>query len=197
MPHDHHHPHGYKFNPHMLERLRDPERLRFMDPEAVWGVLAMQPGGTLVDVGAGLGFYAIPFARKLGSGTVYACDQSAEMLEHLRGEIAREGAANVTPVQTEEVKIPLPDGVADRVLMSNLHHELDHPQESLAECRRLLKAGGKIVIVDWKPEPTPKGPPAEVRIPPATVQAQLASAGFREIAEHALLPYHYVISAVA
>jgi ubiquinone/menaquinone biosynthesis C-methylase UbiE len=194
---EHKHHHGHKFNPANLDRLRDPERLRYTNPEAIWPLIATHPVTTLVDVGAGLGFFAIPFARKMPGGRVYACDTSAEMLEHLQAALAAHNVPNVTPVRSEEVRIPLEDHGADVVFMANLHHELDHPLESLAECLRLLKPGGTIAIIDWKPEPTPMGPPAEVRIPPETVRGQLTAAGFQGITSHPLLRYHYFLTATA
>jgi ubiquinone/menaquinone biosynthesis C-methylase UbiE len=119
------------------------------------------------------------------------------MLEHLKGALAAQKVANVTPLRCEEVRVPLEDHLADVVFMANLHHELDHPQESLAECRRLLKPGGTLAIIDWKPEPTPTGPPVEVRIPPETVRGQLTVAGFHRIASHPILPDHYFLTATA
>ncbi len=194
---EHKHHHGHKFNPAHLDRLRDPERLRYMNPEAIWPILAVRPLTTLVDIGAGLGFFAIPFARHIPSGRVYACDNSPEMLEHLRAALAEAHVANVTALRSEEVRVPLEDHAADVVFMANLHHELDHPEESLAECRRLLKPGGLVAIIDWKAEPTPMGPPVAVRVALDTVRGQLTQAGFHDLASHPLLPYHYFLTATA
>ena len=197
--HGHSHRHGpgsgHKFDISALERLRDPERLEWLKPEAVWERLA--PPGTrcLIDLGVGIGFYAIPFARKMPEGTLYGADLNPEMLTYLRAAIEQEGVDNIVPVLTGEVEVPLVDGVADALLMSNLHHELDFRDRTLAECHRLLRPGGRIGIVDWKPEETPKGPPVEVRIPESQVREELTAAGFSQIAAHALLPYHYFLTA--
>jgi SAM-dependent methyltransferase len=194
----HGHKHAaHKFHPAHVERLRDPERRQFNDPEAVWAVIAAAPTGVLVDIGAGVGWFAIPFARKMPGGTVYACDLSAEMMAHLAAAIAAEGVPNVKPVRVAEVAVPLAAGVADVVFMANLHHELEHPAQSLAEARRLLKPGGRIAIIDWKPEPTPMGPPVAARVAPAAVKAQLEAAGFRGVTAHPLLPYHYFFTGLA
>ncbi len=42
---------------------------------------------------------------------------------------------------------------------------------------------------------TEKGPPLHVRIPPAQVRAELEAAGFRDVAEHAIMPEHYCLTA--
>ncbi len=186
--------HGHKFNVAKLDRLRDPERLSYLNPDKIWQAIGGADLRTVVDIGAGIGFFAIPFARKIPEGTVYACDLSEEMVGHLKLAIAAEEAANVTPVKTEEVRVPLADGIADLVFMINLHHELDRPADSLAECRRLLRGGGKVAIMDWKPQQTPSGPPIHVRIAPDTVEAQLRAAGFEQVTSHDLLPHHYAIA---
>lgn len=186
---------GHKFHLSNLHKLKDPERLKTQDPEQLWQLFAGLDVGTVVDIGAGLGFFAIPFSRHIPQGRVYACDISGEMLGYLREAITAEGVVNVEPLHMQEVAVPLPDGVGDALFMANLHHELDHPQDSMEESFRLLRPGGRIAIMDWKTEETPKGPPAHVRISPMTVRAQLEAAGFTAIREHDLLPYHYVITA--
>ena len=191
MAHGHSHGHkGFKFDVANLEKLRDPERLRYLNPDAIWAVVGRGNPRVLVEIGVGIGYFAIAFARKMPEGIVFGCDVSAEMLGHLREALRAEGVANVTPVQSGEVKVPLADQIADLVLMANLHHELDDPEGSLDECRRLLRPGGLLAVIDWKPEETPTGPPVAVRIPPERIRAQMEAAGFQAVAEHAILPYH-------
>lgn len=187
--------HGHKFNVSKVERLRDPERRTYLNPDMIWDAVATGEIATIVDIGAGIGFFAIPYACRIPHGRVYACDLEPEMIGHLEAEIASAGVSNVTAVLTEEVRVPLDDGIADVVLMVNLHHELDHPERSLAECRRLLRPRGRLAVVDWKPEETPSGPPVHVRITPQAVLEQLAAAGFQHAVAHSLLPYHYLITA--
>jgi len=207
MEHDHHHHettgggtgHGHKFDPSRLERLRDPVRLEKQNPDAIWKILVDGlEVRTLVDLGAGIGFYAIPFARRLAAvgGKVYAGDVNPEMLEYLRTAVREAGVGNVEPMKTGEVEVPLPDGCADAVLMVNLHHELDHRARTLAECRRLLRPGGRILLVDWARIATEKGPPLAVRFAPADVRGELEAAGFEAVVEHAVLPEHWCVSGI-
>ncbi|MEE8395450.1 MAG: class I SAM-dependent methyltransferase [bacterium] len=186
--------HGHKFDVTKLERLKNPDRLATQNPETIWNVVAGEGVATVVDIGAGLGFFAIPFSRKIPHGKVYACDLSAEMLKHLGEEISAAGADNVVAVKTEEVAVPLDDGTADLVLMANLHHELHHPERTLLECLRLLAPGGRLAVIDWKPVETPSGPPLKVRVNPETLGDQLRAAGFADVVSHPVLPHHYVIT---
>jgi ubiquinone/menaquinone biosynthesis C-methylase UbiE len=77
--------------------------------------------------------------------------------------------------------------------MINLHHELEQPQKILDEARRLLTKGGKLLIIDWKKEETPEGPPIEIRVTEETIESQMLSAGFRDIVKYAVLPYHHFL----
>lgn len=198
--HKHHHHHGHKFDPAKLDKLRDPERAIYQNPDKLWEVLSAPPVASppqgVVDVGTGIGFFAIPFARKIPGGIVYATDIVPEMLEHLGKALQAEGVSNVKPVLSEEVKIPLEDGCADIVFMVNLQHEFDDPEGSLRECLRMLKPNGRIGVIDWKPEETPTGPPVHVRVPADKVEAMLNTVGFGEVTDHPILPYHYFLTAL-
>jgi predicted methyltransferase len=79
--------------------------------------------------------------------------------------------------------------------MINLHHHLESRPGTLAECRRLLKPGGCLLVVDWKPGETEHGPPLEFRVPPAAVRTELEAAGFSAVAEHAIMPEHWCLTA--
>ena len=184
---------GYKFDPSRLEKLRDPERLKTQNPDAIWNVLAESPIHTLVDLGVGIGFFAIPFARKIPEGKIYGCDINPDMLEYLRAAMKQEQVGNIEPVLSGEVEVPLPDATADVVLMVNLHHELDFRDRTLEECWRLLVDGGRVAVIDWKPMETEKGPPLHVRISPSQVGEEMLAAGFVEVVEHNLFPQHYMV----
>ena len=66
MAHGHSHGHkGFKFDVSNLEKLRDPERLRYLNPDAIWRVIVREPPRVLVEIGVGIGYFAIAFARKM------------------------------------------------------------------------------------------------------------------------------------
>jgi ubiquinone/menaquinone biosynthesis C-methylase UbiE len=60
----------------------------------------------------------------------------------------------------------------------------------IKESLRLLKDGGKLMIIDWKKEETPEGPPLAIRVTEKTIERQMLACGFTKIEKHAVLPYH-------
>ena len=184
-----------KFDPKSFKKLKKPERKQNENPELIWENMGLKADSTFIDIGCGVGFAAMPFAEKMPEGLVYACDISAEMLENLKKEIIEAGVKNVAPVKMDEVSVPLPDAVADAVLMQNIHHELESAIDNLKECRRLMKPGGVMAIMDWKPVETPGGPPLEIRVEAAKIEKDLSEAGFSSVKSLDVFPYHNFIVA--
>jgi len=179
-----------KFDPKSIDKLNNPERFNREDPDVIWKEMDLSDPRVLVDIGAGTGFFAIPFARKLREGTVYACDLQQEMLDWLREHLPADVRTSIKLVRMEESRVPLGDGIADLVFMNNLHHELEDRDAVMRECRRLLKRGGMVMVADWKKGETPSGPPQEIRVSGEEIADDMRRAGFRDITDHPVLPYH-------
>src|SRR5210317_1704724 len=100
-------------DPARIERLRSPERLEYFDPDRIWDVLDPAPDCTLIDIGTGVGFVALPFARRYPVAKVYGCDILDGMVDLLREDAAAQGLGNVEGIVMAPNAIDLPDGVAD------------------------------------------------------------------------------------
>ena len=179
-----------KFNPKHLAILNDPDRKKIHDPEVIWNTLDLDNPKVLVDVGAGTGFFAMPFADKIPDGVVYACDTSDVMLDWMRDNLPKQYEGRIILTKSAETAIDLVDQIADLVYMMLLHHELNDPLSMLKETKRLLKPGGKVMIVDWAKKETPMGPPMEIRVEADTIEEHLREAGFSDIVQHDALPFN-------
>ena len=182
-------------DPARIERLRSPDRLTYFDPDKIWDVLQPAADCTMIDIGTGVGFIALPFARQNPGAQVYGCDILEGMIALLREDAAAQRLSNLEGVVMTPNAVDLPDGAADVVVMAQLHHELDEPEALLAECRRLLKPGGTVAIIDWKDEDNGKSPPAGRRVPEADLRAQLGGCGFAEIERHDVYAFHTFLTA--
>jgi ubiquinone/menaquinone biosynthesis C-methylase UbiE len=183
-----------KFDPKKLRKLNDPDRLLDIPPEYIWNKLNLITSDVLVDIGAGTGFFSIPFVGYTKNGKVFACDISDVMIEWMTNNLCSK-YPQIVPLKIEEQVVPLEDGLADLVYMINLHHELEAPMEMLKESFRLLKKNGKIFIVDWKKEAKTQGPPHHLRYLPEQVGNQLAGVGFKEVTIDNELAKHFLVIA--
>lgn len=186
---------GHKFDESKMLKLNDPGRFDTLIPAVMWGALAVDGPSAIVDLGAGTGLFAARFAELAPDATVFAVDVSEQMIEYLRENLPQVADGSVVPVLADETHIPLDDGVADAVVAINLHHELDDPVASYREAARVLAPGGRVLVVDWAPFETPKGPPLEHRSTPEDIAAALAEAGLSEVRSHAGLPWHSMVTA--
>lgn len=188
--------HDRMFRHEHAHRLDDPERLQWLPPAEVLEYLALSPGLCVADVGAGTGYFALPMARALlPDGRVHAVDAQPEMLALLQSRIAD---LPVTPVHGTADRTTLADASVDLVLLANVWHEIDDTAAALAETRRILRAEGRIAILDWRTDvEQPPGPPLAHRVSAADAEQSLRSARFGVRESRAVGRYSYLVIAGA
>lgn len=183
-----------RFNPKKLEKLNNPNRFKALAPEFIVEKAAIDNPKVIIDLGAGTGFYAIPFSEIYKQATLYACDISDIMVDWMDDNIASK-YDNIIPTLMGDNHVPLDNDIADFLFMINLHHELDKPTETLKECYRLLKANAKIAISDWKKEEMEQGPSIDIRYYASEIEEQLLAVGFKNVCIYSELAYNYLIIA--
>jgi ubiquinone/menaquinone biosynthesis C-methylase UbiE/biotin operon repressor len=109
-------------------------------------LLRLMPPLVIADLGAGEGAFALLLAER--AAKVIAVDTSARMIEVGREHAQRHGVKNVEYRLGDMEEIPIGDAEVDLVFFSqSLHHAL-HPERAVHEASRILKPGGRIVILD-------------------------------------------------
>ena len=134
----------------------------FADPEKVISQIYLAEGMTVADLGAGIGFYSLILARKVGPyGKVFAVDVQKDYLRKVKNEAERAGFENVEVIQGD-LEMPKGSGLVsasiDRVLISNILFQSAYPENIVKEAKRVLKHDGKIAIVDWSDSFNQLGP---------------------------------------
>lgn len=153
--------------------------------------LGLRPEMTVADIGAGTGYFALPIARVVAR--VLAIDMQPEMLDLLRSRI---GDLPIEIVNGEATKTTLNDASVDVALLANVWHELDDHGAALAEVARVLRQGGRVAILDWRPDTDPEnGPPRDHRIAPEKIEAQLREGGWQLESSAPVGAYHQLIIA--
>jgi ubiquinone/menaquinone biosynthesis C-methylase UbiE len=195
--HGHGHGRDRHGNPQDLDgyvaRLMDPERDAWQKPDELIRALNLGDGQVVCDVGAGPGYFALRLARTVGSaGLVYAVDVEPRLLDTLRQNLRKAGAANVVPVLAHADDPLLPPAACDVVLVVNTYHHFPDRVAYLRRLARSLRRGGRLVNVDFTKE-APLGPPPAERISREEFLKEADSAGFKLAAEHKFLPHQYAL----
>jgi ArsR family transcriptional regulator len=109
-------------------------------------LLALMPPVVIADLGAGEGTFSQMLARR--AKKVIAVDNSEKMVEY-GAELARKhGVKNLEYRQGDLEAVPLRDGSIDVAFFSQALHHAQHPERAVAEAWRILKPGGRIVVLD-------------------------------------------------
>ena len=115
--------------------------------------VAATPGARVLDLGCGAGHASFAVAPHAASVTAY--DLTSEMLEVVQREASLRGMPGITTVQGRAEFLPFPDASFDRVISRySAHHWHDVPA-ALREMRRVLKPGGRGLMIDSAGGETP------------------------------------------
>jgi 2-polyprenyl-3-methyl-5-hydroxy-6-metoxy-1,4-benzoquinol methylase len=169
--------------------LERPDRATWQKPDAVVAALGLTGKETIVDIGAGSGYFSFRLARAVPKGKVIALDVEPEMIRHIHHKAMTEGVPNL------QVALAKPDdpGVpaeADLVFMCDvLHHIQDRPAW-LAKLAAQMREGAQLVLLEFKQGKLPEGPPEAVKLSRAQLQTLATGAGLVLDSEKPdLLPY--------
>lgn len=176
---DHRDVHGPPSVEGYIARLGSPARVEELRPEATVAALELAPDAVVADLGCGPGVFALPLARAVPRGVVYAVDVEPRQLDALRERVAAQGLANVVPVLASYGDAHLPPGRVDLVLIADTYHHLERRTEYVARLARCLRPAGRLALVEYKPGDLAAGPPARHKVAPETRARELEAAGFR------------------
>lgn len=109
----------------------------------------LRPGQRVLDIAGGTGDLARAFSRKVGSsGLVVHTDINASMLRVGRDRLLDDGLVLPTVVCDAE-KLPFASESFDRVSVGFGLRNMTHKEQALAEMQRVLKPGGKLLVLEF------------------------------------------------
>lgn len=171
--------------------------MQFCSPHHNILQIGLREGLKVGDLGSGTGHYALAAASIVGeSGRVYAVDVQEEVLKSLRQEAALRGLTNIETIWSDFEKpggTKLRDHSLDVVLLSNTLFQLDHKEGALAEIKRILKPGGKLLVVDWAGSYEGIGPHPDTIVTEYAAEDLFITGGFHKVKSFRAGPHHYSI----
>jgi demethylmenaquinone methyltransferase/2-methoxy-6-polyprenyl-1,4-benzoquinol methylase len=124
--------------------------------DAMMDWLAPRAGQKLLDVTGGTGDISFRFLRRAGSGHATVCDLTESMLvEGRKRAEAEQMGASLDWVVGDAMALPFPDSSFDVYTISFGIRNVTRPQEALNEAYRVLKPGGRLMVLEFSQIPTP------------------------------------------
>ncbi len=174
------------------QRFERPERDTWQKPDQVLSLMGLPEDAVVADIGAATGYFPVRFARACPKGKVFGVDIEADMVRFLNERAAKEGLTNLTSIQctADDPNIPEP---VDVIFICNTYHHIENRVAYFERCKRVLKPGGRVVIVDFFKKELPIGPAPAHKLVSGAVIRELTRAGYRLTLRDVSLPYQYVL----
>ena len=181
---------SHLFNPEHIGVLESEDRKIWQSPEIILNAVEIKPHFIVADLGCGSGYFTLRLAEK--AKKVYGIDVQKEMIDYVRTKIRKLKIKNAELLVSKPSEIPLGNESVDLLLTVNTLHEFDDKERMIKEMRRVVKKGGKILIVDFMKKETGFGPPVEIRVSKDKA-VRLFEAESLALIEKRDLPYHYLL----
>ena len=165
----------------------------FVNPIQILQQIPLRSTMVAADFGSGSGGWTIPLARKLEDGQVFAVDIQEEPLSALESKAKLEGVSNIRKIVADVEKriAQIPNSSCNLVLITDLLFQVDDKEGVFKEVKRVLMPGGRVLVVEWKPEvpfvPEEKAPSKE------EVKKIAQEVGFQLEKEFKAGDYHFAL----
>ncbi len=154
----------------------------FMVPDATATHFHVRPGERVADLGAGSGHFVKALSRLVGpSGKVYAVEIQRNLAEAISDMARKERLSNVESLWgdlEEDGGIKLADGTLDATLFSNTLSLVEDRTSALCEAKRVLRKGGKLLVIEWADGSGGLGPSLDLLIMEENMKKMGEESGF-------------------
>jgi ubiquinone/menaquinone biosynthesis C-methylase UbiE len=169
--------------------------LKFINPRMIIDMMEIASGMSVGDFGCGTGYFTFPLAEKVGqNGLIYALDILKEKLEAVESEAKVLGLSNIIVKRANLEMVggsKLEENSLDWVCLVNMLFQNSNKKIILEEVVRVLKKGGKCLIVEWNVQDSSFGPKSELRISKEEIVGVAQNSGLSISREIEISDFHY------
>jgi SAM-dependent methyltransferase len=182
----------------LLADYESKDRLIWQKPDMIITRLGDLSQQTVVDLGAGSGFFAFRLVPKAKKVIALDIDQRfITFMDSAKQEIPADMRARFESRLVETDNPKLKPNEANAVIIVNTYMYIENRVDYLQKLKTGIAKGGKILIVDYKEKNIPVGPPVNIKVALSTVERELKQAGFKQIiSDDTSLDYQYIVTAV-
>lgn len=169
---------------------------QLIDAKFILKKMHIREGMKVADLGCGgAGHFIIPAAKWVGKNTnAYAVDILRSVLDEVSKKARLMGIYNVKSIWAN-LEIPrstqLPDNDLDAVFLINILFQSKEDKNIIMEAKRILKPGGKLLMIDWNQTIIPFGPPLVDRVNPEDIKTSAQTLGLKLAKEFDAGKYHF------
>jgi ubiquinone/menaquinone biosynthesis C-methylase UbiE len=175
--------------------LGDPTREERQRPRDIVDAMDLKPGGSVADVGTGVGFMLPYLSHAVGdTGKVFGEDIQNDFLDKAKLKVQLSRLSNVRFLLGTDRDPKLPADSLEGVLVLDVYHHFDYPEAMLEHIHDSLLSDGKLVIVEYFKRPgamqnsDPDFALRHIRLDQDDLVKEVEANGFRLLSKHDLVP---------
>lgn len=158
--------------------LENPERVAGLKIDEVIARLNLRPADVVADLGAGTGLFAVPLAKAVSSGRVYAVELDEGFLAQIRGKAKAGNVSNVVPVLGKFTDPALPARDVDVAFFHDVLHHVENRTAYLESVVGYVKPGGRVVVIEFNAADSPHKAEPQLIVSKEQTAAWMADVGF-------------------
>jgi ubiquinone/menaquinone biosynthesis C-methylase UbiE len=167
----------------------------FSAPENNLSQLNIEEGMRIADLGAGSGHYSFAASPLVGdTGKVFSVEVQKELVQRIKNEAQNRKLSNIDVMWgdiEESQGTKLADRAVDIALLSNVLFQVEDISATLREAHRIIKPGGRLLIVDWSESFGGMGPQPESVLAADKARALGEEVGFTYDSALTVGAHHY------
>jgi ubiquinone/menaquinone biosynthesis C-methylase UbiE len=169
--------------------LERADRAKWQKPDDVVKALRLEGSESVVDLGAGSGYFTRRLSKALPRGMVVAIDTQPEMVRHVHRKVITGELPNVRAQVGKADDPGLPPDV-DLVFVCDVLMHVPKKSEWLKTIHSEMGDDARLVLIDFQEGDLPEGPPEDIKVPKAEVLRLCREAGFKLKEDRSdMLPY--------